>query len=330
MFFVCLRRYRHEAAAVAAGLGAIGLLAVVTGSRISNDYHTSGLADCLSIGPRSDCQPLIDRFGDRFNSLQILIVPLVLLPALLGAFVGAPLVAREVETGTHRFLWTQGVTRERWFATSSAVAALLTTAGATLYALIAAAWLDTTNHVTDERFSRLYDFQGIIPVAASLFAVAVGIACGVVLRRTVPAMAATIGIFVAVRVATAVLIRPRLANPLTVNIAYSRDDPLSGTGAWELSNRTIDATGVVLGHNGSLDLTGLVGRCPGLTAPRAERLPDPALVDRCLRDLDVRSLIRYQPGDRFWTFQIIESALLLTFAGVFGVVAATTLRRRAI
>src|SRR5207344_1112058 len=136
--------------------------------QINADYHASGLAECLTLGSRSDCQPLIDRFGDRFSSLQILIVPLVLLPALLGAFVGAPLVAGEVETGTHRFLWAQAVTRRRWFTTSSTVAVTLAAIAGALYAVIAAAWLDVTNRVTDERFSRLYDFQGIIPVAASV------------------------------------------------------------------------------------------------------------------------------------------------------------------
>ena len=32
----------------------------------------------------------------------------MLLPGLLGVFVGAPVVARELESGTYRFAWTQG------------------------------------------------------------------------------------------------------------------------------------------------------------------------------------------------------------------------------
>lgn len=329
MLGVALRRHRYDALAAAAALAGVGAVALVTGFRMSGDYHSSGLAQCLGTGPRSGCQPLIDRFGDRFAALQLLIVPLVLLPGLLGAFLGAPLVAREVEAGTHRFWWTQGVTRRGWFLSSSVVVVGLSAVLGAMYAAITARWLDVTNRVTDERFSRLYDFQGLVPIASAVFAVCVGIACGVVLRRTLPAMAATLGIFVAVRMSTALVLRPRFATAVVMSVPYSRSDPLAGTGAWQLTNRTVDATGIVLGRDGSLDLAKLGGRCPGIPATPGDRLPDPSLVDRCLRDLDVRSVIRYHPGNRFWTFQLMESSLLLVIA-VFALVAATVaLRRRA-
>jgi ABC-type transport system involved in multi-copper enzyme maturation permease subunit len=35
------------------------------------------------------------------------------IPALLGMFWGAPLIARELESGTYRLAWTQSVTRRR-------------------------------------------------------------------------------------------------------------------------------------------------------------------------------------------------------------------------
>jgi len=38
----------------------------------------------------------------------------VAVPGLIGIFWGAPLVARELETGTYRLAWTQSVTRKRW------------------------------------------------------------------------------------------------------------------------------------------------------------------------------------------------------------------------
>ena len=326
MFAVSVNRFRHEAEAALGAIMLIGLLAVITGSRMNSEYRSTGLADCLALHERSSCQPLIDRFGDRFSSMQLLIVPLVLLPALLGTFVGAPLVAREVESNTHRFLWTQGVTRQRWFATSSAVALGLAVIVGSLYSVVAGAWLDTTNRVTDQRFGRLYDLQGVVPVASAAFAVAVGIACGISLRRTVPAMGLTIGIFVAVRIMLALAVRPRLASPITEELAYAGANPLAGTGAWEMSNRTVDATGVVLGQNGSLDISGLSGRCPGIATTVGGPLPDPTLVDRCLRDLDVRTVIRYHPGDRFWTFQFTESAILLCLAGIALLIAHARLR----
>ena len=36
------------------------------------------------------------------------------MPALIGAFVGPVVLARELETGTFRYAWTQGFGRWRW------------------------------------------------------------------------------------------------------------------------------------------------------------------------------------------------------------------------
>ena len=83
-----------ETIGITAGLAGVGLLALVTGRSMNSDYHSSGLADCLAGGSESQCRELVEQFGDKFNSLQFLIVPLVLLPALLGALrrrpVGCP------------------------------------------------------------------------------------------------------------------------------------------------------------------------------------------------------------------------------------------------
>ncbi len=243
----------------------------------------------------------------------MLIVPLVLLPALLGAFVGAPLVAREIETGTHRFLWTQGVTRGRWFATSAGAAIAMSMVAGVAFATITGFWLETTNNVTDERLGRLYDFQGVVPVAAAMFAVAVGIACGVLLRRTLSAMAATITIFIAVRLAIGSQLRPRFAATERLDVAFGGPDPLTGSGAWLISQRTLTADGRQLGTGGSLDLGNLGDLCPALNVGPGS-FPDGALVDRCLADVGVHQVIRYHPGGRFWAFQLTESGLLVGLA----------------
>lgn len=330
MLRVAVRRFRHETIGITAGLAGVGLLALVTGRSMNSDYHSSGLADCLAGGSESQCRELVEQFGDRFNSLQFLIVPLVLLPALLGAFVGAPLVARELEAGTHRFLWTQGVTRQRWFAYTSAVAVTVTLVAGALYALIAGAWLDTTNTVTGERFGRLYDFQGVVPIGASAFAVAVGIACGVIIRRTVPAMAATLGIFIVVRVFTAVVLRPRFMPVKTLDIPLAEGDPLGDSGAWVLSERTLDGNGVIKGTGGNfnISLDNLASQCPDLRPGVGAPSPTFEDVNQCLGGLGYHTVFKYHPADRFWTFQLIETGLLLGLACVAVTVAALALRRR--
>jgi ABC-type transport system involved in multi-copper enzyme maturation permease subunit len=331
MFTVSLRRFSRDTMAIALGLAAVGILALITGRSMNHQYHSSGLADCLALGNRDNCQDLMNEFNNRFNSMQILIVPLVLLPALLGAFIGAPMVARELETGTHRFLWTQGVTRQRWFTSTTTVALLLAAIAGTIYSLVAGVWLDDTNRITDDRFSQLYDFQGIIPIASAVFAVAVGIACGVLIRRTLPAMAATIGVFIAVRVSMALFVRPHLATPVTTSLPLAGlgpSDPLRGTGAWMLSNRLLDSTGHAIGDGDSINISSLAGRCPGIPNTPG-RIPAPEIVDKCLADLGAHRVIKYQPGNRFWTFQMIESSILVGLALACIVVAHAALRRRA-
>jgi ABC-type transport system involved in multi-copper enzyme maturation permease subunit len=328
MLTVSLRRFRLESMAIAGGLLAIGVLALVTGRMMSSEYYDSGLADCLATSSRSGCDDLIDSFGNSFSSLQILILPLVLLPALLGAFVGAPLVARELEHGTHRFLWTQGITRRRWLGYMAGAALGLAVIAGALYSLIAAAWLDITNKVTDERFGQMYDFQGLVPVAAGVFAVAVGIACGLILRRTLPAMIATIGIFIVVRLTTAIVLRPHFASAKTLDTAFGPDDPLSGTGAWVLSRNTVTADGLVIGRDGSLNISGLERYCPPLENASPMNPPREGDVQQCLEQLGVHSVIRYHPGNRFWTFQLIESGIMLALAGVAMLVTARALDRR--
>lgn len=327
MLTVAVRRFRSEAVVVAFALAGVGLLALVTGSMMGNQYRSSGLASCMAAGPGADCQQLIDRFGARFASLQLLIVPLVLLPALLGAFIGAPLVAREIEAGTHRFLWTQSISRQRWFVTVSAAALALAAIAGLVYAVIAGMWLDTINAVTDERLGQLYDLQGVVPAAAGVFAVATGIASGVVLRRTLPAMATTIGIFIVVRLLIGGLARPRFAPAETLDVAFGGPNPLSGSGAWVLSSRTLTAGGRLLGTDGSLNIGDLIDLCPGLDVGPSQ-IPDQAVVDSCLANVGVHQIIRYQPADRFWTFQLIETGLLLGGAAVALVVAAWALSRR--
>ena len=52
------------------------------------------------------------------------IAALAVAPAVIGIFWGAPLVARELETGTHRLAWNQSVTRGHWLAAKLAFSVL--------------------------------------------------------------------------------------------------------------------------------------------------------------------------------------------------------------
>jgi hypothetical protein len=328
MIAYAFRRLRFEVVAVAVALAGVGMLALITGRAMQDQYESSGLASCLAGATgRNECSDLIGAFSDRFTSLRVLIVPLVLLPALFGAFVGGPLVARDVEAGTHRFFWTQSVTRGRWLASSTGAVLVAAVASGGVFSLITALWLNVTNRVTGERFGELYDMQGIVPIGATVMAAAIGVLAGAVIRRTVPAMAATIGGFIVIRLLLAIVVRPRLMPAKVIESAFGGEDSPEGTGAWILSETTIDATGKVLGTGGTLNVTPLIGRCPSLPTSGGG-FPPRADVDACLLELGVRNVTRYQPGDRFWTFQILESLIMVGIGAAALGVAFWFVRRR--
>ena len=111
-------------------------------------------------------------------------------------FSGAPLAARELETGTFRLAWTQGVTRTRWLAAKLAIAGI---AAAELFSLMVNWWaspihkaMSRYNPFTPDSFH-----TGVAPAGYAAFAFALGVTAGLFIRRTLPAMAVTLAVFTA-------------------------------------------------------------------------------------------------------------------------------------
>jgi hypothetical protein len=149
-------------------------------------------------------------------------------------FWGAPLVAREIETGTHRLVWTQSISRLRWISTKLTVV-LGMTATATLILSLFAVWaFQPLIPVLGNRFrGGWFDVQGIIPTAYMLFALALGTCMGAAWRRTIPAMAATMVGYAAIRIPLHNL-RPHL---LTPDVKFGS----LGLGDWTLAQHSTGA-----------------------------------------------------------------------------------------
>jgi len=98
-------------------------------------------------------------------------------PALLGMFLGAPAVAREVETGTAHFAWTQAVTRRHWLTVKTCWLLLAALVWGGAVGALVTWWSGPRNAVAANQFSPgTFDVQGIMPAVYSLFAMALGIA----------------------------------------------------------------------------------------------------------------------------------------------------------
>ena len=123
----------------------------------------------------------------------------LVVPGLIGIFWGAPLVARELETGTFRLAWTQSVSRRRWTLTKLALLGLSGIVVAGVCSLLITWWASPLDRLGAGPFSH-FDSRGIVPLAYAALAFTLGAAAGAAIRRTIPAMVATLVGFVGIRV----------------------------------------------------------------------------------------------------------------------------------
>ncbi len=110
---------------------------------------------------------------------------LLLSPRRCSASSSAPLVARELETGTFRLAWTQSVSRSRWLVVKFALVGGAVSALAGGLSLMAAWWANPINVLNENRFSPAnFGVFGIVPFGYALFAFALAATAGLLFRRT--------------------------------------------------------------------------------------------------------------------------------------------------
>jgi ABC-2 family transporter protein len=298
--------WRQHGAQVYATLGLLAALAVgllATHLPIQAAYHRDALSECLPPSARSGCDIIVRHFQSEFDSWVAAVRGLAALPALVGLFVGAPLISRELEQGTLRFAWTQGVTRSRWLLSKTALLAAATAlAGAATSALVMW-WRGPFDTLAGRMSPSGFDVEGLVVPAYALFALALGVLAGLLFRRTVAAMTATLLAFAAVRVLVLEFLRPRFLSPLHQVVAAT--DTATQTGNWILSNTLVDA--------GGRQITTAREDLAVLHAQHAQIDPHTYILT-----LGWKRIVSFQPAGRFWTFQLLEAGLfaLLTVAVV--------------
>ncbi len=180
-------QFRNQALVVFGGLAVLAIILAITGPHLVHLFDTS-VATCAAHG---DCSATDTAFLHNDRTLQILLDGLVVaVPGIIGVFWGAPLVARELESGTFRLAWTQSVTRTRWLALKLGIVVLASMAAAGLMSLMATWWSSPVDRVTMSLYTS-FDQRDLVPIGYAAFAFAFGVLAGVLVRRTVPAMAAT-------------------------------------------------------------------------------------------------------------------------------------------
>ena len=140
------------------------------------------------------------------------------LPVLLGAFAGGPLLSRELDSGTFRFAWTQGAGRTRWALATLLVPAIIITAASGACTAVFYWYLRPFLALgqVSEMLPLVFALLGVAFAAWTLLAYALAAFLGALTRRTVPAMASTLVLYVVLAMATAIAIRPHYATPVSV------------------------------------------------------------------------------------------------------------------
>jgi hypothetical protein len=331
MTWLTWRQYRAQFAVGTAIMAALCLLLVLTGLQFVSQYHAI-ITQCASGINNGQNGVNCSTGGGLFTGGPTAgFVSLILLaaPVLAGLFLGAPMVAAEFEAGTAQFGWMQGITRARWFAVKAGWLLLAAAAWGAVIAALTTWWASPTNaEHGSEFYPGRFDVLYLVPVAYAVFAMALGICAGTLIRRTVPAMAVTLGGFIAVRVAVTLWLRPHYLSAVTVTRSLPAQTRLTGS-YWLISQGTRNPAGQLMAGPQNqpaafgVDVSSLPRACAGLAKPPG------GLTSSCRAALTgFRSFVTYQPASRFWPFQGIETGAFVVLAAILLAVTAVVLIRR--
>jgi hypothetical protein len=330
MTWLTLRLFRAQAITAVACLAVLAAAFGYTGRHLAHLYAVTGVPGC-----HGDCDRLVAKFFNTAGQDPVYaplffagVALLVILPAVLGAFWGAPQVSRELETGTFKLAWNQDMTRTRWLLLKLGVVGTATAATAGLLSLLFTWWALPVDEAGGfpagpAQLSRLspqmFIDRGVVPVGWALLAYLLGVTMGVLIRRTIPTMAVTIAVVALLQVlwpsyvrallvphahASAVVtatvaghdLFPGREGQMTVSVNQA-GSPLQLRGAWVISNITV----IPSGQRFTLPV---VAACLGNGF--GERRCNDYIASR-----HVTQEVSYVPASSFWRLQWTETAMLL-------------------
>ena len=324
--WVVWRRYRTMLFATIGLLALIGVYLVINGEHMRSSYHAA--TSCRPVDSAA-CRYEFQVFHDNYAGSGFIGVILMFLPGIVGSFIGAPLLARELETGTFRYAWTQGVGRMRW-------AAAVLASGATGVAVVMAAFgvlitwhnqplLDSGD--TPRLHTTIFPETGVAAAGWALVGFSLGVLAGLLWRRVVPAIVTAFAAWFGLAYLAATY-RTSYLPPLTTT---SLDSPLRALtisqwwtkGGVRLSNEQVNsalsAVGAQVNAGGGGKVTAATpGASSGNNVDPVQYLVQHGYVQ----------VTSYQSNSRYWPMQWIEFGWLASVALVSLGIAFWLLRRR--
>ena len=324
MTWLIWRLHRTQLSIGVALLAALTVLLLITGLQTAAQYHSALVACAAS----HTCASLANTLFLGNHAVGFLVIMTLGVPALFGLFLGAPMVATELETGTSQFAWMQSITRKRWLAVTAGWLLLTAAVWGGAVSGLVTWWSGPDNALQLDAFKTgRFDIMGIVPVGYAVFAMALGIAAGAVVRRTLPAMAITLAGFIAVRTAIALWLRPYYLSPVTTTYNLLKGYTPPGS-AWSFAQGIRGPAGNLIPPANGIAIDGVpLGYLPPSCAPTARGAS--GVGASCQHVLaGFRGFVTYQPADRYWAFQGIETGIFLVLAAVLLTVTAVVLLRR--
>ena len=322
LLWVAWLRYRTALAATAALLGIIAIAVITRGMQ---ERHAYAAVQACTPASAATCRFAYLTFHDTYGDAGFLGAIFVWVPGLIGAFAGAPLLARELETGTFRFAWTQGVGRMRWLASLLVPGALGVAAVGALFGILMT-WFKqplVDAGVVQRIHGSTFPTTGVAVVGWGLVAYSLGALIGLVVRRTVPALAVTLALWTGLA-ALASVARTTYRPPLVTSSMQLGDRDLPVEQWWTHGgvrvgdaqlNQALQALGVQVSGSGQDFQAG-----PGSSSV------DPI---QYLLQHGYVQWTSYQPDTRYWPFQGIEFAWLTVLSLLLLAATMWLVRRKA-
>ncbi|MGN6792213.1 MAG: hypothetical protein ACTHJW_07455 [Streptosporangiaceae bacterium] len=346
-----LRQHRIAIAGMLAAFAAVAVPLVVTGIQTHLAYARYLQHHCLT-ARLPLCHPVLLNQMGADSWVLSKVTGIAVLPVLTGVFLGAPLVARDFETGAFRFSLTQGLSIRRQVAVKLLVLGALVAAAAAVLGTLSMWDMAPHHHIAPGNDTGLsywwpvyFNITALTLPAWALLDFSLGVLAGVAVRRVVPAMAVTLAAAAVVAVAGSgyatwgpegLYSTILQVNPVAARDAGAPFGHLMWNTTWPapVTARLSQVPGPPGSFWVAYWLEGPKGR---LTPARAGALlnqvpPDVqaryAASKEWMARRHVTAWFSYQPASRYWLFQSVLAAILLAFTAAAGFTAVRLAGRR--
>jgi hypothetical protein len=242
MMWVTWRQHRGMLVGVTAVLAGVSVFLLIAGLKVHHDY--TALVNCRPATSNA-CTALSSSFNNTDWTMgNTVLILMNFAPVLLGIFTGPAVLARELETGTFRYAWTQSIGRVRWTIAKLTLLAVVITILAWAYSQLFAWFFDPFLGFEgmNDLAATVFDTRGIDFAAWTLVAFTIGAFLGMLIRKIIPAMAATLGVYFGLDLLSWLVLREDYPVAIDTTNAKLFNGPSSPNSPWILKMWTTGNT----------------------------------------------------------------------------------------